>query len=134
VTQVPRLLSDDELRREDVPSAWEFERELNRFAHSYDGYAERGGLHALAKVANDAKARWVETGELPESVADLRACLFFEVRRERFVDYTARFEKVGDDPYECVRWLGRPWADQLAYKCVLVETIRDQLRRPDSGR
>lgn len=56
--------------------------DLLRFATtSYFGYDRHGGVEGLAALANPAMQRWVDRGELPETVSTVRACLFFESRR-----------------------------------------------------
>jgi len=52
-----------------------------RFALTYDGYDHRRGFDACADVANPARARYKTDRTLPESLTDLRTCLFFEQRK-----------------------------------------------------
>jgi len=80
---------------------------LCSFARILDGYGALGGLEPVAELANAASGRWRESGELPDDLVELRACLFFEQRRQRWLDQAA-----GERPAE------GPW---LAYRQVLVE-------------
>ena len=61
--------------------------EIFAFALTYKGYelngAEDTGFQNCANLANNAKRDWFETKNLPESLHELRSCLFFEQRRDR---------------------------------------------------
>ncbi len=61
--------------------------DLIEFAHSFDGYRHFGGLDAAIERTDAVRSRWEECGTLPGDVDDLRACLFCEYRRERFVEH-----------------------------------------------
>jgi hypothetical protein len=63
-----------------IPQRWYSYAE---FAHEFDGYE----LYPtnLGELANWAAKDWFSSGELSENVAFLRACLFYEARRARFV-------------------------------------------------
>lgn len=70
-----------------VPSDDEFLADISHFALSFDGYALNGdqdGTSNCARLANTALGTWHHTGTLPESLHDLRSCLFFEQRRLHF--------------------------------------------------
>ena len=70
------------LRRDDVPAPdAEWER-IAEFAHTFDGYAHFG--EHWGERFNVVRERFLETGELPAEVDDLRACLFLEFRADRF--------------------------------------------------
>ena len=61
--------------------------EIFDFALTYKGYELNGdedmGFQNCANIANNAKRDWLETKNLPESLHELRSCLFFEQRRDR---------------------------------------------------
>lgn len=87
--------------------------EIARFALGYAGYAESGGPVALGHRANTSRDRWLSERTLPEDLATLRACLFFEQRRFNHFGYPPEGE---DDRY--VR--------------ALVAAIRDLMASPGS--
>ena len=70
-----------------VPGADANLEEILAFALTYKGYELNGdedtGFQNCADIANNAKRDWYETKNLPESLHDLRSCLFFEQRRNR---------------------------------------------------
>jgi len=70
--------------------------EIHDFAMTYDAYASNGdevtGFQNCATIANLAAAKWLEQKLLPDTLHDLRTCLFFEARRHHWdgpisVDY-----------------------------------------------
>jgi len=70
--------------------------EIHDFALTYDAYANNGdgatGFQKCATIANLAAQKWLEQGPLPDTLHDLRTCLFFEARRHHWdapisVDY-----------------------------------------------
>lgn len=81
-----------------VPSDDEFLADISHFALSYDGYAlngDRDGTSNCARLANTALNTWHHSGTLPESLHDLRSCLFFEQRRLHF----------GSDGHETIEYM-----------------------------
>ncbi|HEY1520747.1 MAG TPA: hypothetical protein VGF91_30265, partial [Solirubrobacteraceae bacterium] len=68
--------------------------DLFLFAATFPGYAVWGGFEPCALAANDVHERWAMGRGLPPSVTLLRTALFFESRREQFVDYGG----FGEDP------------------------------------
>ena len=64
------------------------------FSATFPGYEVWGGFNPCALAANDIDDTWQQTRTLPSSLTLLRTALFFETRRERFVDYGG----FGDDP------------------------------------
>jgi hypothetical protein len=73
-----------------------------RFALSFDGYEAFGGIGPLAGYANEWRERWVADGRLPDDVAGLRACLFFEQRRHH---HFGRAPEGDDAEYvRCLLW------------------------------
>ena len=61
---------------------------IHNFALSFDGYSSNGdevtGFDNCAAIANRAQQMWLENKVLPESLHDLRTCLFFEQRRHHW--------------------------------------------------
>ncbi len=58
-----------------------------KFAATFDGYRAWGGFGPCALVANTINADWMRDNALPDSLTLLRTALYFESRRERFVDF-----------------------------------------------
>lgn len=67
--------------------------DIARFASTFDGYREFGGVEPLGDFANECRERWSADGALPDGIDRLRACLFFEQRRFRHFGEPPR----GDD-------------------------------------
>jgi hypothetical protein len=93
------LITNGDLRVEHVPAADASEIALHEFALTFDGYRELGSTARLARLANPAIERWRSSGQLPETLTDLRACLFFEQRRwhhfgEGFDEETMRYARA----------------------------------------
>jgi hypothetical protein len=80
-------VSDQALTQKDLPSAGADEDVLQAFALTTNGYERMGSFHRCAELANAALASWRATGKLPDSLGDLRGCLFFEQRRWRHFGY-----------------------------------------------
>ncbi|MCT9934509.1 hypothetical protein N5079_30320 [Planotetraspora sp. A-T 1434] len=53
---------------------------LVTFAHTYNGYDLHGGTEGLPQVVLPVHGHWEQTGELPDDIDVLRACLFFQQR------------------------------------------------------
>ncbi len=68
-----RLIPDDKLVADKIPSIRSDWGQINRFGHSFDGYAVMG-MDECARLANEAT---------PTTLRELRAVLFFELRRWR---------------------------------------------------
>lgn len=95
-------LSNETLRRAQVPAPdapWE---DIERFALTFDGYATLG--KRLAEVAE----RHLTAGTAPDDLDELRGCLFFEQRRWRHA-------------------LSRPDERGMAHVRRLVEALRRKL-------
>ena len=93
------LITNAALRLDHLPAGDAPELELQEFALTFDGYRELGSSARLARLANPANERWRQTGELPQTLTDLRACLFFEQRRwhhygEGFDEETMRYVRA----------------------------------------
>jgi hypothetical protein len=83
----PRLIPTDELGVLDLPSKYAEEQAYHDFALSFDGYRELGSFPRCTRIANGALAAWRESGDLPATMRELRACLFFEQRRWHHYGY-----------------------------------------------
>jgi hypothetical protein len=57
--------------------------EIFRFALSFNGYERNTHPDQCGVIANSSLERWMDGGEIPENLHDLRTCLFFEQRRWR---------------------------------------------------
>lgn len=94
-----RLVSNQELSLGDIPRADASYNEVVRFGHTFNGYEQMGSFEACAAVAHSQKH---------DTLSELRACLFFELRALRH---------AGDEPEEA----------DLAYQYGLLEKIRQKV-------
>lgn len=78
-----RETPSDRLAREDLPDRSD-SIQVAEFAHTFDGYRHFGDAYEERLTA--IRRRWEQDGTLPDDIDDLRACLFLEHRRERFVE------------------------------------------------
>jgi hypothetical protein len=78
----PTLIRSGDVREADLPSTYGEWPEYARFAASFQPRSKDDA----GELANWALARWRRTGELPRTLEELRACLWFEYRRWRFHD------------------------------------------------
>ena len=77
----PDILNDA-LCESDLPSNdADFEWTWSKFALTFDGYAHWGSTDKCLKIANESDEEFRRSGTLPETLTDLRTCLFFEQRR-----------------------------------------------------
>jgi len=90
-----------------VPSA-EWHR-IAEFALTFDGYGYRGSFEKCAEVANQAAEAYARQQVLPDSLTELRTCLFFEQRR---------YHHFGQSPDEQAK----------GYIRALVQGIRQKVR------
>jgi hypothetical protein len=80
----PKTITDEDLTLGDIP---EPDAELHRlllFAVTTNGYANYGNAERLGAFATQTYERWEQAGELPESLAELRSCLFYHQRADHF--------------------------------------------------
>jgi hypothetical protein len=70
-----------ELRETDLPNSYGEWSDYARFATTF---APRD-REECRELASDAFSRWQRTGDLPRTLEELRACLWFEHRRWRFL-------------------------------------------------
>lgn len=78
-TEIPNAV----LTPGDVPASPDPAHRLARFALSFDGYAHWGDR--CGEWADEAARAFREEGRLPGSLSDLRACLFYEHERWRWL-------------------------------------------------
>jgi hypothetical protein len=74
-------INTGELRATDLPSSYGDWSDYARFAVTF---APRD-RELCRELASDSFARWRRTGEVPHRLDELRACLWFEQRRWRFL-------------------------------------------------
>lgn len=97
-------INSGELRVTDLPNTFGEWSDYARFAMTF---APRD-QEVCRELGSDAFGRWRRTGELPRRLEELRACLWFEQRRWRF--------------------LGRePDAEGMRYVCALIRAMRTHL-------
>jgi len=82
--------------------------QIARFALTFDGYDHWGSFDKCAQMGNRWAAGYAQQQILPESLTELRTCLFFEQRR---------WHHFGQDPDE----------DSMMYIRALVEGIHHRL-------
>jgi len=93
-------IKNENLNLSHIPSIDASTQEKMEFALTFDGYEECGSFGECAEIANSRNH---------DSLTNLRACLFFEQRRDRF----------GSDPF------GSGDDSSLDYIDELIEKIRD---------
>ena len=103
-----REIANVDLREADVPPPDAGWHEVGGFALSFNGYESSGSFEKCAEIGGRAAKAFLATGALPDTLTELRTCLFFEQRRWRH---------YGFDPDE----------QALAYIGALVEAIREKV-------
>ena len=94
---------------DDLPEPGDDLPTILSFARSYNGFEAMGSFQACGDFANESLAEYVKTGTLPDTIAGLRACLFFEERRGVHA--------------------GDPDDTGVAYIYALIEAIRERVKR-----
>lgn len=84
-------------------------REIGGFALSFNGYNHWGSFERCAEIANRWRDAYRAGCSLPDSLPELRTCLFFEQRRWRH---------FGLDPDE----------QAMEYMHAIVEHMREKVR------
>jgi hypothetical protein len=107
--RMPREIANADLKDSDLPPPEAEWHEVGRFALSFNGYEWWGSFGQCAEVANRNLDAFREREALPDSLAQLRTCLFFEQRRWRH---------FGLDPDE----------EAMLYVRALLEKIRRAVR------
>jgi hypothetical protein len=103
----PRTIADADLSPQDVPALDADWNSIASFALTFDGYDYWGSFKACGEVANAAAVAFIEHRALPDSLTELRTCLFFEQRRAQHV--------------------GVPDSETMEYLRALVEAIREKV-------
>jgi hypothetical protein len=117
---MPREIANVELTEQDLPAPNADEEAMWKFARTFDGYRcieskpPIPSEHPVAKLgalANSARGDYFKSGKvvLPKTLADLRACLFFEWRRLHHQGISADHE-------------------MMAYLHAILESIRQIVR------
>ncbi len=106
---------DNDLTADMVPSANSEWSIIERFALTFDGYRQWDRSDQCAEIANCACATYRDAGKLPDSLAELRTCLFFEQRR---------FRHFGHAPDE----------QTMGYIRALLEAVRAKVASGRQGR
>jgi len=123
----PCAVANAALTPDSVPTEADGWERLNEFALGYDGYAYWDNLPELA---HRSLAQWTRTGSGPETLDELRACLFYEQRR---------WHHFGDTPSGRSAQYLWALADAIRDLVALTGTSRDDAhpaavadpRRPD---
>jgi hypothetical protein len=109
-----REIANKDLKAGDVPDPGADWGVVGRFALSFNGYEHWGSFERCADVASRGREAF-ETGHaLPDSLTELRTCLFFEQRRWRHYGY---------DPDERA----------MGYIRALVGGIRERIRTEEGA-
>jgi hypothetical protein len=120
-----RQISNTELTSDDIPPPGADAQAVYAFAGTFDGYDYVSRIPKtdpscpdnlfvrLGRLANPAFVSFRNNGSLPGILSELRACLFYESRRRRFIGGPGGFDP--DQKY-------------LPYSRALVEAIREKLR------
>jgi hypothetical protein len=100
------------LIEKDIPSRRAAWKNILPFAHSFNGYEHWGSVKKCREVARNGIILHKSKQELPQSLTDLRTCLFFEARRWKHLEKNP--SKAG-----------------LVYVHALVEAIRVRVQSKD---
>jgi hypothetical protein len=79
----PGLTANADLSPQDVPAPDADWQSIASFALTFDGYDHWGSFEACGEAANASMVAFVERRALPDSLTELRTCLFFEQRRSQ---------------------------------------------------
>jgi len=108
-TYLMEEIANTDLTESDLPTSDAQWREIGRFALSFNGYEHWGSFEKCAAAANRWRHAYRAEGSLPDSLTELRTCLFFEQRRWRH---------YGLDPDE----------EAMSYIQAIVDRIREKVR------
>ncbi len=78
-----REITNEGLEIGDVPASDTGWNQIGGFALTFDGYNHWGSFEKCAEIGNRWAKAYAEGQTLPDSLTDLRTCLFFEQRRWR---------------------------------------------------
>jgi hypothetical protein len=82
-----------------------WDQPLMQFAMSFDGYRFIEGPQRLGAFANRAMRAYEQEKSLPQSLSELRACLFFEGRRWHHVGSAAGSYEAFDKDGRAMRYI-----------------------------
>ena len=74
-------IANGELQVQDIPEPNAEWYRICEFALTFDGYDRWGSSEKCAEIGNRWAEPYAESQSLPDSLTDLRTCLFFEQRR-----------------------------------------------------
>lgn len=83
----PQSVATSAMTIADLPAPDAEEGTYHRFALTFNGYEEMGSLKRCGRIANESIERWRDSRELPTTIDELRACMFFEQRRWHHFGY-----------------------------------------------
>lgn len=75
------IIPNSLLIERDIPSRRAAWKNIYPFAHTFNGYEHWGSVKRCREVARQGIVLHKSNQELPQSLTDLRTCLFFEARR-----------------------------------------------------
>lgn len=80
-------LTNSELTEKAIPTFNADWNTIGRFALTFNGYAHWGSMEKCVEVAKQWERLWQEQATLPDTLTNLRTCLFFEQRSWRHMGY-----------------------------------------------
>jgi len=102
-------IANVDLKSQDIPEPNAKWYRICEFALTFDGYDRWGSFNRCAEIGNQSAQAYAERQVLPDSLTDLRTCLFFEQRR---------WHHFG----------GAPEGEAIVYIRALLEAIRHKIR------
>jgi len=105
MTEIP----NNKLSEDSVPLPDAHWSEVRLFALSFNGYAKWGSHAKCADIAKRSLDTWREKEQLPNSLTNLRTCLFFEQRR---------WTHFGSDPDE----------ETMIYIHAILDAIKKKIK------
>lgn len=88
-------ISNTVLKLDSLPQSRADWPEINKFAHTFNGYEHWGSFEKCGEIANQILEEYKASGELSANLTELRTCLFFEARRWRHYGYDPDDEAKG---------------------------------------
>jgi hypothetical protein len=109
MTAMPKVvaIANDALRRHHLPKPRAPFTEIVAFAGTYDAYALVGRARS-SRIANAAVGVYAERELLPDTLDDLRTCLYFEAQR-------------------WILWRQEPNNEAHAYIWALIDAIGERI-------
>jgi hypothetical protein len=81
------LIPNEALNEDNIPPADADWGLIGSFALSFNGYEKAGSFAACGEINNRAEREYQTRGTVPDTLDELRICLFFEQRRWRHYGY-----------------------------------------------